>query len=104
MAEHTITGIHHVTAIAGDPQRNLDFYTEARPGYLTYKMAKEYAGVIASSGVRTLRLFDPMLAFEESSRRYPLYNPLDYHTSPQGNIWIGKVIFDYLRRWRPWKL
>lgn len=23
----TITGIHHVTAIAGDPQRNLDFYT-----------------------------------------------------------------------------
>ena len=21
------TGIHHVTAIAGDPQRNLDFYT-----------------------------------------------------------------------------
>lgn len=24
----TITGIHHVTAIASDPQRNLDFYTE----------------------------------------------------------------------------
>src|SRR4026208_147716 len=23
-----ILGIHHVTAIAGDPQRNLDFYTE----------------------------------------------------------------------------
>jgi glyoxalase family protein len=23
----TITGIHHITAIAGDPQRNLDFYT-----------------------------------------------------------------------------
>lgn len=23
-----ITGIHHVTAIAGDPQRNLDFYTD----------------------------------------------------------------------------
>ena len=22
-----ILGIHHVTAIAGDPQRNLDFYT-----------------------------------------------------------------------------
>ena len=21
-------GIHHITAIAGDPQRNLDFYTE----------------------------------------------------------------------------
>ena len=27
MATRTITGIHHVTAIAGDPQRNLDFYT-----------------------------------------------------------------------------
>src|SRR5436853_1090023 len=23
----TIPGIHHITAIAGDPQRNLDFYT-----------------------------------------------------------------------------
>ena len=27
MATRTITGIHHITAIAGDPQRNLDFYT-----------------------------------------------------------------------------
>jgi len=25
----TVTGLHHVTAIAGDPQRNLDFYTGA---------------------------------------------------------------------------
>jgi glyoxalase family protein len=25
--EHRIPGIHHVTAIAGDPQQNLDFYT-----------------------------------------------------------------------------
>ena len=24
---HTIPGIHHVTAIASDPQRKLDFYT-----------------------------------------------------------------------------
>ena len=24
----TISGIHHITAIAGDPQRNLDFYTD----------------------------------------------------------------------------
>jgi glyoxalase family protein len=28
MSTHTITGIHHITAIAGDPQRNLDFYTD----------------------------------------------------------------------------
>jgi glyoxalase family protein len=28
MSEPTITGIHHITAIASDPQRNLDFYTE----------------------------------------------------------------------------
>src|SRR5215216_6582002 len=27
MTTRTITGIHHITAIAGDPQRNLDFYT-----------------------------------------------------------------------------
>jgi glyoxalase family protein len=27
MDEHIITGIHHITAIAGDPQQNLDFYT-----------------------------------------------------------------------------
>jgi len=26
--ESAILGIHHVTAIASDPQRNLDFYTE----------------------------------------------------------------------------
>ena len=25
--ERTVTGLHHVTCIAGDPQRNLDFYT-----------------------------------------------------------------------------
>jgi glyoxalase family protein len=28
MAERTISGIHHITAIASDPQRTLDFYTE----------------------------------------------------------------------------
>src|SRR5262249_35586887 len=28
MSDHTIPGIHHVTAIAGEPQRNLDFYTQ----------------------------------------------------------------------------
>jgi glyoxalase family protein len=27
MPKQTISGIHHITAIAGDPQRNLDFYT-----------------------------------------------------------------------------
>jgi glyoxalase family protein len=28
MPPHAIPGIHHVTAIAGDPQANLDFYTQ----------------------------------------------------------------------------
>ncbi len=28
MSENPIAGIHHVTAIASDPQRNVDFYTE----------------------------------------------------------------------------
>src|SRR5262245_6569317 len=27
MGMRTLTGIHHITAIAGDPQRNLDFYS-----------------------------------------------------------------------------
>ena len=27
-----IVGLHHVTAIASDPQRNLDFYTEVLGG------------------------------------------------------------------------
>ena len=27
MTTPSIPGIHHITAIAGDPQRNLDFYT-----------------------------------------------------------------------------
>jgi glyoxalase family protein len=27
VATRIISGIHHITAIAGDPQRNLDFYT-----------------------------------------------------------------------------
>lgn len=28
MATQTITGIHHITAVASDPQANLDFYTD----------------------------------------------------------------------------
>ena len=28
MASHSIIGIHHITAIASDPQRNLDFYAQ----------------------------------------------------------------------------
>jgi len=28
MATDMILGIHHITAIAGDPQRNVDFYTD----------------------------------------------------------------------------
>lgn len=28
LASHTISGIHHITAIASDPQRNLDLYTQ----------------------------------------------------------------------------
>lgn len=35
--ENLITGIHHVTALAGEPQRNLDFYT----GILGLRMVKK---------------------------------------------------------------
>ena len=34
-----ILGIHHVTAIASDPQRNLDFYT----GVLGLRLIKLYS-------------------------------------------------------------
>lgn len=36
-----ITGIHHITAIAGDPQRNLDFYTK-QLGLRLVKMTVNY--------------------------------------------------------------
>ncbi|AHF89233.1 diguanylate cyclase [Opitutaceae bacterium TAV5] len=36
-APHTTTGIHHVTAIAGDPQTNVDFYT----GLLGLRLVKK---------------------------------------------------------------
>lgn len=35
--ESLIKGIHHVTALAGEPQRNLDFYT----GILGLRMVKK---------------------------------------------------------------
>ncbi len=35
-----ISGIHHVTAIASDPQRNLDYYTEV----LGLRLVKRTAG------------------------------------------------------------
>ncbi|MGB7842897.1 MAG: VOC family protein, partial [Salinimicrobium sp.] len=35
--EQLIKGIHHVTALAGDPQRNLDFYT----GILGLRLVKK---------------------------------------------------------------
>jgi glyoxalase family protein len=28
MSTQSVKGVHHITAIAADPQRNLDFYTE----------------------------------------------------------------------------
>jgi glyoxalase family protein len=34
--DHNLLGIHHITAIAGDPQRNLDFYT----GFLGLRLVK----------------------------------------------------------------
>jgi glyoxalase family protein len=36
-----ITGIHHVTAITGDPQRNLDFYTQM-PGLRLVKLTVNF--------------------------------------------------------------
>src|SRR5690606_5672894 len=36
-SEHPITGIHHITAIASDPQQNIDFYV----GLLGLRLVKK---------------------------------------------------------------
>jgi len=45
-----VLGIHHVTAIAGDPQRNLDFYT----GVLGLRLVKR---TVNYDDIRTYHLY-----------------------------------------------
>ena len=61
-----------------------------------------YENAIASSGVPTLRLLRPLQALEEQPNRVPYFNTADPHPSPQGQMWIGQAILQYLEGWRPW--
>jgi hypothetical protein len=63
---------------------------------------KHFEDVLASSNVPTLKLLVPMESAEESPRRVPLFNVIDPHPSPDGQMWIGKAILDYLKAWKPW--
>jgi catechol 2,3-dioxygenase-like lactoylglutathione lyase family enzyme len=56
---HTpIAGLHHVTAIASDPQRNLDFYTES-------------SGFASSSGRSTSTIREPTTFILETTSARP---------------------------------
>jgi hypothetical protein len=65
--------------------------------------ATAFENVIASSGIRTLKLLRALEKAEESPQRVPFYNAADPHPSADGSIWVGKNIFAELAAWQPWK-
>jgi hypothetical protein len=80
-----------------------DYYSLVRPDFMPYPMAEELIGVVGSSGVPTLDLFHPMDAAEALPNRKPFFNPVDYHPSPDGNIWMGTAILRDIESRQPWK-
>jgi|GEM_PF-2721697 len=86
------------------PDSLLDFYSEVRPNFQTYRIALEYQRELAASGVKTIGLTAPMLHAEEGPIRVPLYNPQDYHPTIDGDILIGRLILAGLEQWKPWKV
>jgi hypothetical protein len=85
------------------PDTLLDFYSDWRPGYQTYKIALEYQREVIGSGVKTFPLLAPMMHAEEGPTRVPLFNPQDYHPTIQGSMLIGRLILAQLEQWRPWR-
>jgi hypothetical protein len=87
------------------PEALLDFYSDFRPGYETYKMAIVIERAITTSvGVRALGLLGPMMRFEESPQRVPLYFVEDTHPTIRGTMFIGEAIERRLEQWAPWKV
>lgn len=76
----TIPGIHHITAIAGDPQRNVDFYV----GALGLRMVK-----------RTVNFDDPgtyhLYYGDESGRPGSLLTFFPWPGAPRGRIGSGQA-------------
>jgi DNA-binding beta-propeller fold protein YncE len=86
------------------PDILLDFYSDFHPGYETYKMAVVIEKAITTSGVRSMGLLGPMMRFEESPQRVPLYFVEDTHPTIRGAMFIGDAIERQLELWAPWKL
>lgn len=68
----------------------------------SYALAVPRQEAIAASGVRTLKLLDPMVEAEEAPNRVPFYDNIDYHMTAAGSEWVGRAIAGELLRWRPW--
>jgi len=68
----------------------------------TEPIERELADAIDHSGVRHLRLLEPIIAYEIGNRGPALFLPYDHHLSVDGSIFIGNAIADYLEKWRPW--
>jgi len=86
------------------PEGLLDFYSDIHPGYETYKMAVIIEKAITTAGVRSIGLLGPMMRFEESPQRVPLYFTEDTHPTSRGSMFIGEAIERLLEQWAPWKL
>jgi glyoxalase family protein len=79
MSERTL-GIHHVTAIAGDPQRNLDFYV----GLLGLRFVK-----------RTVNFDDPgtyhLYYGDEEGRPGTIMTFFPWRGAPRGSLGVGQT-------------
>jgi glyoxalase family protein len=77
----TIPGIHHVTAIAGDPQRNFDFYT----GILGLRMVK-----------RTVNFDDPatyhLYYADQTGSPGSIMTFFPWPSAPRGRAGSGQVV------------
>jgi len=63
---------------------------------------RQLADAVGRSGVRHLRLLDPILTYEAGNRSAPLFLPSDHHFSVAGNIFVGDAIAKYIEDWKPW--
>jgi hypothetical protein len=86
------------------PEGLLDFYSDIKLGFETYKMAVVIEKAITSADVHSLGLLGPMMRFEESPQRVPLYFTQDTHPTIRGSMFIGEAIERSLEQWAPWKL
>src|SRR6476620_3526281 len=94
-----ITGIHHVTAIAGDPQKNIDFYC----GILGLRLVKKtgnfeapevyhffYGDEVGSPG--SLLTFFPYLRTTSGRHGKGMLNTITFSlAAPSINYWLERL-------------